>query len=117
MSAGAPIVAEAAGSLDAGIGQVRRELLHQLVRSKTFIVGAAIVVFWALCAILGSALVPHDPLAQNVPPWNTSPSGSHWFGTDALGRDLFARILAGSRVSFSVGLLAIIDALVALVQS
>src|SRR5207302_3822025 len=97
VSAGAPIVAEAAGSLDAGIGQVRRELLHQLVRSKTFIVGAAIVVFWALCAILGSALVPHDPLAQNVPPWNTSPSGSHWFGTDQLGRDVFSRVIVGAR--------------------
>ena len=49
MSAAAPPV-EAAGALDAGVGQVRRELLHELLRSKTFLIGAAIVIFWALCA-------------------------------------------------------------------
>ena len=45
---------------------MRRELLHQLLRSKTFLVGAVIVVFWALCALLGGVLAPHDPLAQNL---------------------------------------------------
>ncbi len=89
--------AETAGALDAGVGQVRRELLHQLLRSKTFIVGAVIVVFWVLCAILGGTLAPHNPLAGSLPPWNTAPSGSHWFGTDGLGRDVFSRVIVGSR--------------------
>jgi peptide/nickel transport system permease protein len=96
VSAANPAV-EAAGSLDAGVGQVRRELLRQLVRSKTFLVGATIVAFWALCAILGGTLAPHNPLAENPPPWNVAPSGSHWFGTDGLGRDVFSRVIVGAR--------------------
>jgi peptide/nickel transport system permease protein len=88
---------EAAGALDAGVGQVRRELLHQLLRSKTFLIGVTIVVFWALCAIMGAAVVPHNPLTPDLLAVNHRPSGAHWFGTDQLGRDVFSRVIAGAR--------------------
>jgi peptide/nickel transport system permease protein len=96
VSAAAPPV-EAAGALDAGVGQARREMLHQLLRSKTFIVGGVIVVFWVLCALLGGTLAPHDPLGQDLLAVNHRPSGSHWFGTDQLGRDVFSRVIVGAR--------------------
>ena len=96
MSAAAPPV-EAAGALDAGVRQVRRELLHELLRSKTFLVGAVIVVFWALCAILGGVFAPHDPLGQDLLAVNHHPSGSHLFGTDQLGRDVLSRVIVGAR--------------------
>jgi peptide/nickel transport system permease protein len=96
VSAAAPPV-EAAGALDAGVGQVRRELLHELLKSKTFIVGAVIVVFWALCAILGGVFAPHDPLGQNLLAVNQRPSGAHLFGTDQLGRDVLSRVIVGAR--------------------
>jgi len=96
VSAAAPPV-EAAGALDAGVRQVRRELLHELVRSKTFLVGAVIVVFWALCAILGGVFAPHDPLGQDLLAVNHNPSGSHLFGTDQLGRDVLSRVIVGAR--------------------
>jgi len=73
----------------------RRETLHELTHSKTFVVGIAIVVFWVFWAIVGSSLTPQDPLAQgsNI----LAPPGSgHWLGTDSLGRDVLSRVLAGA---------------------
>jgi peptide/nickel transport system permease protein len=75
----------------------RRELLHALLRSKTFIVGAAILVFWILDAIFWRVITPHDPQAISPDGTLKAPSGAHWFGTDNLGRDVFARVLAGSQ--------------------
>jgi len=74
----------------------RRELLRALVRSKTFVVGAAILVFWVFDAIFWRAIVPHDPLAVDPIGTLKAPSGAHWFGTDNLGRDVFSRVLAGA---------------------
>jgi peptide/nickel transport system permease protein len=74
----------------------RQEFLRALVRSKTFVVGAVILVFWVLDAIFWRAVVPHDPLAVGPIDTLKSPSGSHLFGTDNLGRDVFSRVLAGS---------------------
>ena len=74
----------------------RQEFLRALIRSKTFVVGAIILVFWALDAIFWRAIVPHDPLGVNPIGTLKSPSGAHWFGTDNLGRDVFSRVLAGS---------------------
>jgi peptide/nickel transport system permease protein len=105
VSAASPPV-EAAGALDAGVGQVRREMLHQLLRSKTFVIGAVIVVFWALCALFAGVLAPHDPLGQNLLATNQRPSSAHWFGTDQLGRDVFSRVIAGARSILIVAPLA-----------
>src|SRR5262249_33122882 len=53
-----------------------------------------------LMAIPGSVLSPKDPHAQNLLIGPSKPSGEHWFGTDALGRDVFSRVIAGSRSAF-----------------
>jgi peptide/nickel transport system permease protein len=75
----------------------RRERLRILVHSKTFIAGALIVGFWVICAIFGSALAPHDPLATDPANALLPPGSSHWFGTDTLGRDVLSRVLVGAR--------------------
>ncbi|MDP9134197.1 MAG: ABC transporter permease, partial [Actinomycetota bacterium] len=75
----------------------RRERLRVVVRSKSFIAGAIIVGVWVLCAILGPPLVPQDPFASDPIHGLEAPSGSHWFGTDRLGRDVFSRVIVGSR--------------------
>jgi peptide/nickel transport system permease protein len=75
----------------------RREQVRQLMRSKTFVAGAIIVGFWVLCAIVGEALVPKDPLASDPVNELAAPSADHWFGTDRLGRDVFARVISGAR--------------------
>src|SRR6476659_4067973 len=74
----------------------RREFLRALVRSKTFVVGAAILIFWGLDAIFWRAIVPHDPLGVDPTGTLKAPSSAHWFGTDNLGRDVFSRVLAGA---------------------
>jgi len=89
----------------------RRETLGQLVRSKTFIAGALIIAFWAICAIAGSAIAPQDPLAQSSSVL-AGPGAHHLFGTDQLGRDVFSRVLAGSRSILTVALAATVFAIV-----
>jgi peptide/nickel transport system permease protein len=96
MSIGA-VPVESRGALSAGQVDLRREFLRNLTHQKTFVAGAVIIVFWIIAAIFGNLLVPHDPQAQNLLSINKAPSGSHWFGTDSLGRDMFARVITGSR--------------------
>jgi peptide/nickel transport system permease protein len=93
----ADIPVEDAGALQAGQTEVRRELLRELFRSKTFLVGATILLFWIICAIFGSLIAPHSPYAQNLEGINKGPSSAHWFGTDQLGRDMLSRVIVGSR--------------------
>ncbi len=86
--------------------KARRETFRALLRSKTFLVGMLIVGFWVFCAVLGSLIAPDDPLQTNASLTLQSPSGAHFFGTDALGRDIFSRVLVGSRDIITVALLA-----------
>ncbi len=97
----APVVAPALGEAQLA----RRETLGQLVRSKTFVVGAAMVLFWTFWAIAGSRLTPHDPLEQSANILKGLGKG-HWFGTDQLGRDVLSRVLAGSADTLQVAPLA-----------
>ncbi|HEY2440268.1 MAG TPA: ABC transporter permease [Solirubrobacteraceae bacterium] len=88
---------ESAAAVGAGQAEVRRrEFLQDLVRQKSFYAGVVLLGFWILAAIFGS-LVVKDPYAQNLLSINQAPSGAHWFGTDQLGRDMFARVITGSR--------------------
>jgi peptide/nickel transport system permease protein len=66
-------------------------------------VGATIVVVAALAALVGPALTPFDPASQDLALRLAAPSHVHPFGLDELGRDILARILAGGRISFLVG--------------
>src|ERR1700721_3445479 len=67
-----------------------------VVRRPTFLVGAAIALFWIVCAIFGHSFAPYNPLAQQLLAVNAAPSGAHWFGTDPLGRDVLSRIIVGA---------------------
>ena len=68
-----------------------------LLRRPTFIVGAAILLFWVVCAVFGHLIAPQDPFAQQLLATNKAPSGAHWFGTDQIGRDVFSRVIVGAR--------------------
>src|SRR6188474_2954737 len=67
-------------------------------------IGAAIVIVAAVAAVVGPALTPFDPAGQDLPLRLARPSAQHPFGLDELGRDILARVLAGARISFLVGL-------------
>jgi peptide/nickel transport system permease protein len=59
--------------------------------------GAAIILFWVVCALAGPQLVPYDPYATDILGALAPPSARHWFGTDQLGRDVFSRVVVGAR--------------------
>ena len=67
-------------------------------------IGTFIVVGAALLALLGPTMTPFDPAAQTLALRLARPSAAHPFGLDELGRDILARVLAGARISFLVGL-------------
>jgi len=73
-------------------------------RSPLLTVGTAIVAITALAALVGPSIAPFDPSAQDLPSRLAGPTIAHPFGLDELGRDILARVLAGARISFLVGL-------------
>ena len=70
-------------------------------------VGAVIVSVAVLAAVFGPLLVPYDPASQELALRLEGPTGLHWFGLDELGRDIFARVLAGARISLLVGIVVV----------
>src|SRR3954453_15687646 len=77
--------------------RIRRETLRQIARSKTFAIGAIVTVFWVICALIGSHIVPYDPINDSFAPSYASPTWAHPFGLDRVGRDIFSRVLVGAR--------------------
>ncbi|MGB9367564.1 MAG: ABC transporter permease [Xanthobacteraceae bacterium] len=62
----------------------------------------ALFVLIVIAALLGPHIVPYDPLASNTPMALKAPSRAHWFGTDQLGRDVFSRVIAATRLDFII---------------
>lgn len=77
-----------------------------LLRRPTFLIGAAVLVLWLVCAVFGHLIAPSDPLAQQLLAKNTAPSGPHLFGTDSLGRDVLSRVVVGARDILTIAPLA-----------
>ncbi|MBN9443927.1 MAG: ABC transporter permease [Bosea sp. (in: a-proteobacteria)] len=67
----------------------------------------ALFALIVLAALLGPSLVPYDPLASNTSAALQGPSASHWFGTDQLGRDIFSRVVAATRLDFSIAVTSV----------
>jgi peptide/nickel transport system permease protein len=61
----------------------------------------------ALCAAIGPYVVPYDPLASDTAATLQSPSLRHWFGTDLLGRDIFSRVIAATRLDFVIAIASV----------
>lgn len=70
--------------------------------NRRALIGLIVLLFIVLLAVLGPLFspYPYDGMGNEV---NCGPSAAHWFGTDALGRDLFTRVLYGIRISLFVG--------------
>lgn len=96
------VAAAASATPEDGFAQVQGEQsslgrrLLALLQSKTFLVGALIVLFWVVDAVFWPVIVPQNPQALNPTATLAPPSAAHWFGTDDLGRDVLSRTLAGA---------------------
>jgi len=78
----------------------------RLRRDRGALAGGALLAAVAAACALGPAVLGSDPLTTEPAARHLPPSSAHWFGTDALGRDLLARVLVGGRTSLLVGLAA-----------
>ncbi|MFI7322859.1 ABC transporter permease [Streptomyces venezuelae] len=77
------------------------------LHNKLAVLGLVIVTVLVLTAAFGPFLTPHDAYAQDLNNTMAGPSAEHWFGTDGLGRDLFARLVVGTRLALLIGLASI----------
>jgi peptide/nickel transport system permease protein len=77
------------------------------VRHRLAVLGMVIFAVLALAAIFAPFVATHDPYRVDLLAAGQSPSAEHWLGTDEVGRDVFSRLVYGSRVSLSVGLVAV----------
>ena len=69
--------------------------------------GAILSLMLVLAAAISFVWTPYPPAAIDIPHKLASPSLAHWFGTDNLGRDVASQLLAGSRISILVGVIAV----------
>lgn len=66
-------------------------------------IGMALVAVFVVFALFAPWIAPQNPSNIDLPSRLQPPSGSHWFGTDELGRDIFSRVIYGARISMLVG--------------
>lgn len=81
--------------------------LKRLAKSKTAMIGFAIITILALLAILAPVIAPYSYDESDFFNTFSGPSKEHWFGTDELGRDIFSRLLYGGRDSLRIGIIAV----------
>jgi peptide/nickel transport system permease protein len=82
---------------------VRSRVGHLINRHPTFMIGAALLLIMLFIAVFAPYLGTVDPTALAPAKRTRPPSGLYWFGTDMLGRDVYSRVMYGSRVSLIVG--------------
>ena len=83
-----------------------RALWPRLRRDPRALIGIGVVVLIAAAALLAPLLVHHDPTAIDLASRLQRPSAAHWLGTDIQGRDIWARLVYGARVSLAVGVIS-----------
>lgn len=87
---------------------MRSEIWIRLKRNKTAMFGLFLLLLVILGALLAGVVAPEGYDAQNLRDRFIAPNASHIFGTDQYGRDIFARVLYGARISLSIGFSAVI---------
>lgn len=83
-----------------------QQVIRKLVKNKLAMLGLVIIVALIAMAIIGPNLVPYSYSDQSLLTKNQELSSEHWFGTDELGRDMFARTWYGARISLTIGVVA-----------
>ncbi len=80
---------------------------HVLSENPVTLLAALMFAAFVLMALFGPWIVPHDPLASNAAVALQPPSMAHWFGTDALGRDIFSRVVVATRLDLGIAVAAV----------
>lgn len=85
------------------------EIWRRMRKNKTAMLGLAIIIAFVLLAVFADVICDYDDMAikQNITERLQKPGAAHWFGTDTYGRDVFARVIHGGRISLSVGFISV----------
>nr|WP_326490950.1 ABC transporter permease [Brevibacillus brevis] len=83
-----------------------QQVIRKLLKNKLAMLGLFIILALVGMAIIGPNLVPYSYSDQSLLTKNQEISAEHWFGTDELGRDMFARTWYGARISLTIGIVA-----------
>jgi ABC-type dipeptide/oligopeptide/nickel transport system permease subunit len=90
-----------------------QEFFRRFRRNRMALIGGIVVILWILVALFATPLAPHDPLKGNLlkrlapPVWMKGGEVRHLLGTDHMGRDIFSRIIHGSRISILIGVVVV----------
>ncbi|MEN4980659.1 ABC transporter permease [Erwinia billingiae] len=100
----------AAGSA-AALRKPTNRVLKKFLGNNSAVIGAVIVIFFVLIALLAPWLAPFDPIKADFMAVRKAPSALHWLGTDELGRDLLSRLIWGARTSLLAGCISVMIAI------
>ena len=92
--------------------RAQNRVLKKFLGNKSAVIGALVVGFFVLVALLAPWIAPFDPVKANFLAVRKAPSAMYWFGTDELGRDILSRIIWGARTSLMAGCMSVIIAVV-----
>lgn len=92
--------------------QSMKKALSRLFQNKFGVLGGLFLLLLVILAVFAPWLAPYNPVKQDYMSVLQPPSAKHWFGTDALGRDILSRIIYGAQVSLKAGIISVGIALV-----
>ncbi|MEE0844705.1 MAG: nickel transporter permease [Eggerthellaceae bacterium] len=117
MSQSKQLATEPAASMEAASLPVRekregiwRDVIDGIVSNKASLISGIFILVLAIIAIVTAVapgILPYDPYQQDLGQSLLPPSAEHWFGTDLQGRDIFCRVMVGTQISLSVGIIAV----------
>jgi peptide/nickel transport system permease protein len=84
---------------------LRADVWRRFRRNRLAMVGLVFLVLLLLAAVFAPLITPYD-ITERSDSFRQGPSAEHWFGTDAIGRDVYSRVVFGARVSLRIGILA-----------
>jgi ABC-type dipeptide/oligopeptide/nickel transport system permease subunit len=85
---------------------LRADVWRRFKRNRLAMVGLGFLIFLGLVAVFAPLIAPYSITERASGQFRQPPSADHWFGTDAIGRDMFSRIVYGARVSLRIGFAA-----------
>jgi peptide/nickel transport system permease protein len=85
-----------------------RNARYVLTENRLTLFAVILFILLVLCAIVGPYVVPYGPLETDSAMHLQPPNGAHWFGTDALGRDIFSRVVVATRLDLGMAISAVV---------
>jgi peptide/nickel transport system permease protein len=89
---------------------LRADVWRRFRRNRLAMIGLVFLVLLLLAAIFAPLITPYS-ITERSNEFRAAPSADHWFGTDAIGRDVYSRVVFGARVSLRIGILATVISL------